>query len=73
MSFVMSNRMSMTVGRVRQRWEALSIPLWQGPSKYGRYAGSIVDGITNAQGRSTSLKLVPRASSSNLDTTGEPS
>ena len=30
-------------------------------AKYGRYAGSIVDGITNAQARSTTLKLVPRA------------
>jgi hypothetical protein len=30
-------------------------------SKYRRYAGSIVDGITNAQARSTTLKLVPRA------------
>jgi hypothetical protein len=42
-------------------------------AKYGRYAVSIVDGITNAQARSTTLKLVPRASSSNLNTTGEPS
>jgi hypothetical protein len=30
-------------------------------TKYSRYAGSIVDGITNAQARSTTLKLVPRA------------
>jgi hypothetical protein len=30
-------------------------------AKYRRYAGSIVDGITNAQARSTTLKLVPRA------------
>jgi hypothetical protein len=29
-------------------------------AKYGRYADSIVDGITNAQARSTTLKLVPR-------------
>jgi hypothetical protein len=32
-------------------------------SKYRRYAGSIVDGITNAQARSTTLRLVPRSSS----------
>jgi hypothetical protein len=30
-------------------------------TKYRRYAGSIVDGITDAQARSTTLKLVPRA------------
>jgi hypothetical protein len=30
-------------------------------TKYGRYAASIVDGITNAQARSTTLKLVPRS------------
>jgi hypothetical protein len=30
-------------------------------AKYGRYAGSIVDGITNAQARSSTLKLMPRA------------
>jgi hypothetical protein len=29
-------------------------------TKYRRYAESIVDGITNAQARSTTLKLVPR-------------
>jgi hypothetical protein len=29
-------------------------------TKYRQYAGSIVDGITNAQARSTTLKLVPR-------------
>jgi hypothetical protein len=29
-------------------------------SKYRRYAGSIVDGITNAQARATTLRLVPR-------------
>jgi hypothetical protein len=29
-------------------------------TKYSRYAGSIVDGITNAQARSTTLMLVPR-------------
>jgi hypothetical protein len=29
-------------------------------AKYRRYAGSIVDGITNAQARSTTLKLAPR-------------
>jgi hypothetical protein len=28
--------------------------------KYRRYAGSIVDGITNAQARRTTLKLAPR-------------
>jgi hypothetical protein len=32
-------------------------------AKYGRHAGSIVDGITNAQARSTTLKLVPGARS----------
>jgi hypothetical protein len=31
-------------------------------TKYGRYAG-IVDGITDAQARSTTLRLVPRAPS----------
>lgn len=30
-------------------------------TKYQRYAGSIVDGITNDEARSTTLKLVPRA------------
>ena len=30
-------------------------------SKYRLYAAGIVDGITNAQARSTTLKLVPRA------------
>jgi hypothetical protein len=30
-------------------------------AKYRRYAGSIVDGITNAQARATTLRLVPRA------------
>ena len=30
-------------------------------AKYRRYAGSIVDGITDAQARSTTLKLAPRA------------
>jgi hypothetical protein len=30
-------------------------------AKYRRYAGNIVDGITNAQARSSTLKLVPRA------------
>ena len=30
-------------------------------AKYARYAGSIVDGITNAEARSTTLKLLPRA------------
>jgi hypothetical protein len=30
-------------------------------AKYGRYAQSILDGITNAQARSTTLRLVPRA------------
>jgi hypothetical protein len=30
-------------------------------AKYGRYAQSIVDGITNAQARSTTLRLAPRA------------
>jgi hypothetical protein len=29
-------------------------------TKYRRYDGSIVDGITNAQARSTTLKLAPR-------------
>jgi hypothetical protein len=28
-------------------------------AKYRRYAGSIVDGITNAQARSMTLKLAP--------------
>jgi hypothetical protein len=32
-------------------------------AKYGRHAGSIVDGITNTQARSTTLKLMPGASS----------
>jgi hypothetical protein len=36
-------------------------------TKYHRYAGSIVDGITNAQARSTTLKLVPRASSDHFN------
>jgi hypothetical protein len=30
-------------------------------TKYRRYAASIVDGITNAQARSTTLRLVPRS------------
>jgi hypothetical protein len=30
-------------------------------TKYGRHAESIVDGITNAQARSTTLRLLPRA------------
>jgi hypothetical protein len=42
-------------------------------TKYRRYAGSIVDGITNAQARSTTLRLVPRAESNSLHTTGETS
>jgi hypothetical protein len=29
-------------------------------AKYRRYAGSIVDGITNAQARSSTLRLAPR-------------
>jgi hypothetical protein len=29
-------------------------------TKYRRYAGSIVDGITNAEARSTTLRLTPR-------------
>jgi len=32
-------------------------------SKYGRYA-SIIDGITDAEARSTTLKLVPRSTDS---------
>jgi hypothetical protein len=39
-------------------------------AKYRRYAGSIVDGITNAQARTTTLKLAPRAQSDNSTTTG---
>jgi hypothetical protein len=30
-------------------------------SKYGRYAGRIVDSVTDAQARSSTLRLVPRA------------
>jgi hypothetical protein len=30
-------------------------------AKYRRYAGSIVDGITNAQARASTLRLVPRS------------
>jgi hypothetical protein len=30
-------------------------------AKYGRYAASIVDSITNARGRATTLELAPRA------------
>jgi hypothetical protein len=30
-------------------------------TKYRRYAGGVVDGITNAQARSTTLRLAPRA------------
>ena len=37
-------------------------------AKYRRYAGSIVDSITNAQARSTTLRLAPRT-----NTTGETS
>jgi hypothetical protein len=37
---------------------------------YGRYAGSFIDGITNAEARSTTLKLVPRARSSSLSGPG---
>ena len=40
-------------------------------AKYGRYAQSIVDGITNAQARSTTLRLAPRAESTNFDITGD--
>jgi hypothetical protein len=40
-------------------------------TKYDRYAG-IVDGITNAQARSTTLRLVPRTVAA-LNTTGDPS
>jgi hypothetical protein len=35
-------------------------------AKYGRYAESIVDGITNAQARSTTLRLVPLAQTDNV-------
>jgi hypothetical protein len=33
-------------------------------TKYRRYAGSIVDAITTAQARSTTLELAPRAMTS---------
>ena len=35
-------------------------------AKYGRYAESIVDGITNAQARSATLRLVPLAQTDNV-------
>ena len=40
-------------------------------TKYDRYAG-IVDGITSAQARSTTLRLMPRTVAA-LNTTGDPS
>jgi hypothetical protein len=39
-------------------------------TKYGHYASSIVDGITDTQARSTTLRLVPRAEVNTLNTTG---
>jgi hypothetical protein len=43
-------------------------------AKYRRYAPSIVDGITNAQARSTTLRLTPRNQlNENLNVTGETS
>jgi hypothetical protein len=40
--------------------------------KYGRYA-DIVDGITNSEARSSTLRLVPRAELNDPNTTGETS
>ncbi|MCW3063479.1 MAG: hypothetical protein JWN32_651 [Solirubrobacterales bacterium] len=38
-------------------------------AKYRRYAGSIVDGVTNARAHSTTLELAPRAAGASATTT----
>jgi hypothetical protein len=44
-----------------------------GPERYGRYAQSIVGGITNDKARGTTLRLAPRAAVANFDRQEQPS